>query len=266
MTEDIKVAGIQFESKENDRRYNLNKAAEYIKTNPNYDIYVLPELACSGYGLLTFKNLTKISETIYGESFDFFSKISQEIKSFICYSFSRKSDQNQFFISCSVVDPQGKLVCNYDKLHVCQFGGCFEKDFFSKGEKLPEAFVVKGIKVGLAICYDIRFPELFRYLSLQKEVSLILHPGGWPRDEVFSSWHTFVITRAMENSVYIMSINGAGKNHGGSIFCPPFIDQEHKETRLETKESILSGTVDLNYLQKIRSTYPFLQDRHQNLY
>ncbi len=65
MTENIKVAGIQFESRENDRSYNLNRAAEYIRTNPNYDIYVLPELACSGYGSLTFNNSTMFKNFIY---------------------------------------------------------------------------------------------------------------------------------------------------------------------------------------------------------
>jgi predicted amidohydrolase len=65
---------------------------------------------------------------------------------------------------------------------------------------------VNGIQVGLAICYDIRFPELARKLILERDISLLLHPGGWPRDEGLHTWHMFVQVRAMENSIYLFAL------------------------------------------------------------
>jgi nitrilase len=125
---------------------------------------------------------------------------------------------------------------------------------------------VNGFKVGMAICYDIRFPELTRRLVLEKEIVLLLHLGGWPRDAAFHTWHTFVITRAVENSIYIMSTNRAGTHNGCSIFCPPFVDDVSRPLTLGDEEGVLVGKVDMERLEEIRSTYPFFKDRRPDLY
>jgi len=150
---------------------------------------------------------------------------------------------------------------------VCSTGVCCEKDYFSAGQSPLAAFDVNGIQVGLAICYDIRFPELVRKLTLERDISLLLHPGGWPRDEGFHTWHMFVQVRAMENSIYIMSTNWAGPDNGCTAFCPPFLDGEKcKLEKLGTAPGVLSGIVDTRYLEEIRRTYPYLTDRNGDRY
>ena len=222
MESKISVVGIQIKLLEGDRDYNLNRAADLIEKNAGHDLYVLPELSCSGYGKKTFDQLDLLGEEKYGPSFSFFSEVAKKFNTHICYSFPRKIKTDVFTICSAVVNNEGKLIATYDKLHICQFGECFEKDYFTPGNHLSPVFEINSIKIGLAICYDIRFGELFRKLALEREVTLILHPGGWPRDEAFATWHSFVITRAMENTIYLLSVNCAGENNGASIFCPPF--------------------------------------------
>jgi nitrilase len=106
---------------------------------------------------------------------------------------------------------------------------------------------------------------MIRKLALEEHIALLLHPGGWPKDECFYSWHTFVQTRAMENQIYIMSTNWAGLNNGRSAFCPPFVG-DGKDSIIQTLDDspgVLSGVVDLHYLREIRKKYPYRMDRSE---
>ena len=263
----ISVAGIQISQVMGNRQANISTAIEAITAAPGHDIYVLPELSSSGYGINVFQALDDLAEDIMGPSFSAFSDLAKKLRCFICYGFPKRSKDGKFFISTSVVDPNGNLVANYDKWHVCSTGVCCEKDYFSSGKNPLAAFDVNGIKVGLAICYDIRFPELARKLTVDRKISLLLHPGGWPRDEGFHTWHTFVQVRAMENSIYIMSPNWAGPDNGSTAFCPPFLDGEKRKLeKLGSTPGVLSGIVDAHYLKQVRSTYPYLTDRNIDMY
>jgi predicted amidohydrolase len=265
--EPIAVAGVQISQVMGSREANIAAAIKAIAAAPGHDIYVLPELSSSGYGLDVFRALEDLAEDVKGPSYRAFSDLARRQRCFICYSFPRRAGDRKFNISTCVVDRTGSLVAQYDKWHVCSTGVCCEKDFFSPGESPLAAFDVNGIQVGLAICYDIRFPELARKLTLEKDISLLLHPGGWPRDEGFATWHLFVQVRAMENSIYIMSTNWAGPDNGCTAFCPPFLDgRQRKLEKLGTAPGVLSGIVDPGYLEAVRRTYPYLTDRNGDRY
>ena len=265
--EQIAVAGFQISQVVGNREANISSAIEAITAAPGHDIYVLPELSSTGYGVGVFRALEDLAEDVRGPSFRAFSDLARKQRSFICYSFPRRAGDRRFNICASVVDRNGSLVAHYDKWHLCSTGVCCEKDYFSPGESPLVAFDVDGIQVGLAICYDIRFPELARKLTLERDISLLLHPGGWPRDEGFHTWHMFVQVRAMENSIYIMSTNWAGPDNGCTAFCPPFIDGEKcKLEKLGTAPGVLSGIVDIGYLEEVRRTYSYLTDRKGDMY
>jgi len=181
----ITVAGVQISQVMGNREANILTAEEAIAAAPDHDIYVLPELSSSGYGVEVFRVLDDLAEDIKGPSFKSFSALAKRKNCFICYSFPRRAGDRKFNISTSVVNRKGELVAHYDKWHVCSVGVCCEKDYFVTGKSHLAAFDVNGIQVGLAICYDIRFPEMVRKLTLERNISLLLHPGGWPRDEGF---------------------------------------------------------------------------------
>ena len=263
----IAVAGIQLPQVIGNRQANIAAAIKAITKDPGQDIYVLPELSSSGYDIKVFQALEDLAEDVMGPSFKAFSDLAKKQKCFICYSFPKRAGDHKFKISTSVVDKNGSLVANYDKWHVCSTGVCCEKDYFSAGNSPLAAFDFNGIKVGLAICYDIRFPELARKLTMENHISLLLHPGGWPRDEGFNTWHTFVQVRAIENSIYIMSTNWAGPDNGCTAFCPPLIDGDyHKLEKLGSAPGLLKGIVDMDFLKNVRRTIPYLTDRNVDMY
>ena len=263
-TEHIRVAGLQIDQNEGNRQANIETAIEAIDSTEPHDIYVLPELSSSGYSLRVFHALEELAEELEGPSYEAFAEVAREKGCCICYSFPRRVERNQYTICTAVVDTGGELAAYYDKLHVCSTGDCCEKDYFTGGRGPLGSFEVKGAKVGLAICYDIRFPEMIRKLALEEDIGLLLHPGGWPKDECFFSWHTFVQTRAMENQIYIMSTNWAGLGNGRSAFCPPFVDgQSNSIQSLGDSPGVLSGVVDLHYLMEVRKKYPYRSDRSE---
>lgn len=261
--ETVTVAGVQLYQVEGNREANIASAIQAINSVNYHDIYLLPELSSSGYSVEVFDSLEGLAEDIDGSSFNAFSDLAKKKNCFICYSFPRRIQENGGYTICTaVVDRQGELVASYDKLHVCSVGVCCEKDYFSPGQGPLTSFDIDGVKVGLAICYDIRFPEVARTLTLEHGISLLLHPGGWPKDECFNTWHTFVQVRALENQIYIMSTNWAGDKNGGTVFCPPFNDgQKHRMEKLADTPGVLSGVADLRYLEDIRNRYPYLIDR-----
>ena len=263
----ITVAGCQMLQNLGNRKANIRTAVEMIRATPGHDIYVLPELSSSGYDESVFNRLEELAEDWGGQSYRAFSSLSKDLGCHICYSFPRRRSSKEYTIASAVVGPTGVLEAQYDKWHVCSTGDCNEKRFFKKGERPLEIFEVGGVRVGICICYDIRFPEVCRYFAVEKEISLLIHPGGWPRDKGFFTWHTFVTTRAVENTIYIMSTNWAGLYNGGTAFCPPFVDgDEACLKKLKTKPDVLIGTVDRAHLENVKKKYPYLKDRNQDMY
>jgi len=136
-----------------------------------------------------------------------------------------------------------------------------EKEFFQRGQSVC-VFSVAGFRFSPIICYDIRFPELSRSLALNEEVDCILHCGAYYRDESFASWHSFAITRAMENQLYLLSLNRAGEQYGDSIFCLPWMDEQQAAVRFAIHdEDFRYLKIERSKIEAAREQYTFLEDR-----
>lgn len=265
----LKVGGVQYLHQEGRQAENIAAAVAMIRAHPGCRLYVLSELACSGYGPHAFAQLDRLAEPDDGPSYQAFAQLAREQNCYICYSFPRQNPNGKPFISADVVDPNGTRIATYDKWHICGIGDCSEADYFDMGQGPAAIFEVDGVKVGVAICYDLRFPEMMRTLTLDHQIDLLIHPGGWPRDECFSTWHTFTVTRAVENSIYIMSVNRAGDANGASIFCPPFVQFGVTPPRTldpENAEGVLIHEVDPAEVRRIRASYTMLKDRRPDRY
>jgi nitrilase len=229
-----------------------DRIRQYLDGTDTVDLIVLPELCTMEYSAGAFSHLDSLAEPIDGPSTQAFSQLAQESGAMV----------RGFAISQLIIDGAGQMVECYDKMHLCHYGASTEKDYFQAGERI--VFVdLKGWRIAPIICYDIRIPELSRALAVDYDVNLLLHCGAYFRDESFSSWHSFVITRAMENQVYFLSLNRAGADYGGSIFCPPWMDDDQPVQYFETHdEDFRHLELDPALLLDVRSRYTFLKDRH----
>ena len=113
-----------------------------------------------------------------------------------------------------LLSPEGATLTTYRKLHLFDALNMQESRAMIAGNRLPEVVSVHGVKIGLAICYDLRFPELFRHLSRQ-QADLIVIPSAWHAGTLKEDqWLTLLRARAIENTCY-----AAGVNQAGSPFC-----------------------------------------------
>ena len=234
---------------------------QYLNRSDTVDLIVLPELCTIEYSIGAFSHLDSLAEPIDGPSTQAFSRLAQDSGAMVVFGMARSTKQG-FAISQIIIDGVGEVVGCYDKMHLCHYGASTEKDFFQPGERVV-LVDLKGWCIAPIICYDIRIPELSRALTVDHDANLLLHCGAYFRDESFSSWHSFAITRAMENQVYLLSLNRAGADYGGSIFCPPWIDDDQPAQYFETHdEDFRHLELDPALLLDVRSQYTFLKDRH----
>ena len=238
-----------------------DRISKYLSEQTPVDLVVLPELVTIPYSRETFESLPLFAETLSGASTEAFIELSQKINSSILFGMPYESD-SRFFISQILVDPREGVVEIYSKMHLCHYGASCEKDFFEQGNKLI-TFDLCGWKVAPLICYDIRFPEMARSLVLEHGVDFLIHAAAYYRDESFATWPHFAVTRAMENQIFLLSLNRAGPDYGGSIFCPPWIDDDHPVVcfdQLSEEFQVLELNSDA--ITQARERYPFLVDRH----
>lgn len=223
------------------------------------DLIVLPELSTIEYSIPSFERLSLLAEDLEGPAFEAFSPLARRLGANIAYGLPRR-EGDSCFITQVVVGPDGEYVTHFDKIHIAGFGESFERSYFVPGARAV-AFEVKGCRVGIILCYDFRFPRLSELLSEVHRVELIIHPVAFTRDSTWESWHHFVICRALENQVYLLSLNRAGDGWGESIYCPPWIDERVKPVFFSAAEECRVLQVDAHTIATVRETYPFQRDK-----
>ena len=125
---------------------------------------------------------------------------------------------------------------------------------------LPIITNIAGIQIGLSVCYDLRFPELFRFYAKER-ADLIINIANWP-DTRIDHWRTLLKARAIENQFYVAGVNRVGDdqklhyNGFSSVFDP----MGKELVSVKNQEKIITAEIDKDYVKEIRKKLPFLQD------
>jgi len=245
------------------RDAHLQAAADAVSSRLDetpVDVVILPELSSLHYSRATFENLEQLAEPQTGVSFQTWRVIALRHDCWVVYGFAHRH-RDGISIAAGVVAPTGEPAGVYHKLHLAQFGDSMEKEYFTAGQQLL-VFKIGAFTLAPVICYDIRAPELCRTLVVDHGVNCLLHTSAYARDASFDSWHTFVTARAMENQCYVLSLNRAGSHFGSSIFCPPWVDQQHPPLLFDPcKPQFVKMVLSLDELTSVRKEYSFLQDK-----
>lgn len=170
----------------------------------------------------------------------------------------------QVFNTCYVFDRSGRLVTTYHKTHLFTPSG--EREDFQPGDSVV-TFRLDGVKCGLAVCYDIRFPELIRRLALEG-IAILFVPAAWPLSRL-SHWQTLIRARAIENQIFVVACNEAGTDGenqqlaGHSAIIDPWGEILAQGG---DGEAILHGNLRTVVRQQIKSAMDVLADRREKLY
>ncbi|MVA74643.1 hydrolase, partial [Auraticoccus sp. F435] len=118
-------------------------------------------------------------------------------------------------LNVGLVCDGGEIVARYDKLHLYDAFSARESDRVTPGTVLPEPFELDGFRFGLMTCYDVRFPELARALTVAGADALLL-PAAWVRGPLKEDhWRTMITARALENTVYVLASGEASRRNIG---------------------------------------------------
>lgn len=163
----------------------------------------------------------------------------------------------RIFNSAFVIGPTGKLLGSYRKIHLFPLTG--EHRNFTPGNKIQVVKLPQG-KLGLAICYDLRFPEMFRELS-RRGARILFIPSAWPRERL-DHFRALLKARAIENQCFVVAVNKCGPERDGLVFAghSMVLDPWGRILgEMGARKGILRMTIDLGRVQEIRKRFPFLE-------
>ena len=174
-----------------------------------------------------------------------------------------KTDK-KVFDTAFCTDKNGKIVSVYRKLHLYDAFGFKESLKFNRGDEIPKLVTTTIGKMGLMICYDIRFPELSRILTINGS-DIIVIPSGWVHGIMKEEhWITMLKARAIENGVYVIA-----PNQVGNIFCgrSMIVDPLGSIlTDLGDKRGIECVEIQKERIDEVRKTLPLLKNRRSDIY
>ncbi|MFC3908448.1 carbon-nitrogen hydrolase family protein [Legionella dresdenensis] len=174
-----------------------------------------------------------------------------------------RADKGRVRAASLVFDNQGKCVARYDKIHlfdvrVSETEAHQESKTIEPGDKLTVVDTPVG-KIGLTVCYDLRFPELYRQLE-EKGAQLFTVPSAFTAITGAAHWETLLRARAIENLCYVLAPDQGGKHENGRLTYghSMIIDPWGKiiAQRAETGFGLISANIDLKHLQNLRSQFP----------
>ncbi len=201
----MKVGFYQFAPEFGNVEKNIDTMVNAVRTS-DADLIVFPELATSGYFFVTQEQVASLADTVPGKASEAFSKVAVEKNCAVVVGFPEKAD-GVFYNSALIATSDGKVQV-YRKNHLFNE----EKLFFKPGNLGFPTFDVKGVKVGVLICFDHMFPESARTLALEG-AQIICHPANLvlPGFAQITS-----CCRALENGVFWILANRHGKEMQGS--------------------------------------------------
>ncbi len=241
-----------------DKAANLRMIEEKITAiQDKTEIIILPEMFTTGFSM----RAKELAETMDGPAVEWMKRVAAEKKVILTGSMIIE-EGGKYYNRLIWMLPNGQ-VGQYDKRHCFSLAG--EDKYYTPGDKRLIASV-KGWKVNLCICYDLRFPVWSRQTktpdSTSPEFDLLIYVANWP-DRRIHAWKTLLPARAIENQCYVAGVNRIGNDgndihHSGySMVADPLGEVQQMEPG---QEGILTITLDRNKLDQTRQQIPFWKD------
>ncbi|HET6996828.1 MAG TPA: amidohydrolase [Chitinophagaceae bacterium] len=243
-----------------DKSANLKMLEEKINSiKEKTEIVILPEMFSTGFSMRP----GELAETMEGESVQWMKRIAAAKKVILAGSLiiSESNGQSTKYYNRLIwMLPNGQYGV-YDKRHRFAYAG--EDEQFTAGSKRLIASV-KGWKINLLICYDLRFPVWARQQSQEDspEFDLLIYVANWP-DRRVHAWKTLLQARAIENQCYVVGVNRTGDDGNGIHYSGESMVVDPMGEVLYTKkeaEDIFTITLDNDHLEAVRQKLPFWKD------
>ncbi len=247
---------------------NVKLARELIGEgkSKNAGLVAFPEfLMAFSPGNQSPAELAELAEPIGGGFIESLSEAARHHSIQILATIYEKCNlENRVYDTSLWINGLGQIVSIYRKLHLYDALGFKESDKFAAGTELTPPIETDIGRIGMMICYDLRFPELSRLLTLMG-AEIIVSPSGWVQGDMkIEHWQTMVRARALENGCYVIAPDQVGNIYiGHSMVVDPFgrvlIDMGERQG-LEVVD------LDLSLVGEVREKLPLLKNRRADIY
>lgn len=256
----------------NDKAANIARAVSYIERakQQQADIVTLPECFNSPYGTSHFE---KYAETIPdGETSVALSEAAKKNNVYVVGGTIPERDAGKLYNTCTVWAPNGTLVAKHRKMHLFDINiegkiTFRESETLSAGDSLT-TFEAMGCKIGIGICYDIRFEEMAR-IYRNRGCQMLIYPAAFNTTTGPLHWSLLQRSRANDNQLYVACVSPARGDPPGYVawghtqLTNPWGEILHE---LGTDEDMVVGHIDLRTVDEVRAQIPTFSQRRTDLY
>lgn len=251
----MKAVAVQLDIAWENKQANFRKVKELLERAQVEagSLIVLPELFATGFSM----NVDAICEGVTKETEQFLQELAEQYQSCVVGGLATKSPDGRGRNEAVAYDPSGTEIARYVKLHPFSYAG--ETKYFIPGER-PVTFPWNGFTVAPFICYDLRFPEVFRH-AIQLQADLLVVIACWPQARE-QHWIALLQARAIENQAYVIGVNRCGNDpmltySGRSRIVDP---RGNLLADAENEEGTISAELDRDALIAYRREFPALSD------
>lgn len=266
----VKIALCQMMVTE-DKDENLAKAESMIReaASKGAALIALPEMFNCPY---SNKFFPEFAEAFPGKTTDKLSNLAKELNVYIIGGSIPELDGDIIYNTSFCFDKTGQMIGRHRKVHLFDVdieGGIRfkESDILGSGNEITVVETEYG-KAGIAICYDMRFPEMMRLMALNGACMIIV-PAAFNMTTGPAHWDLTIRARALDNQVYYMAVSPARnikssyQAYGYSAIADPW---GKIISQADENEAVVYGDIDFEYVQKIREQLPLLKHRRTDVY
>ncbi|MDH7570814.1 MAG: carbon-nitrogen family hydrolase [Armatimonadota bacterium] len=251
----MKVYACQLDIAWEDKRANHRRTWELLEAaapEPG-SLVVLPEMFATGFSM----NVAGIAESAEGETHRFLAQTAQTLGVYLLAGVVRPAPEGRGGNEAVLFDPAGREAARYRKIHPFTYGG--ETDHYAPGLDLV-TFSWEGMTVAPFICYDLRFPEVFR-AAARAGAQLFTVIANWPAARE-AHWSTLLRARAIENQAYVVGVNRCGRDPGLVYSGHSMVVDPRGEVLADagTGEQVIVSDLDVDALHRYRRAFPALAD------
>lgn len=256
----MKIAIYQMEIIPGEPEKNIEKVTNWLSTLDDVEIAVLPEMWNTSY---TLEELVHITSDNGQREIEKLSELAKQYQINIVGGSIAVRVEDKIYNRAIVINKKGELIHQYDKLHLVPM--LDEPNYLTQGNNIS-IFEIDNVKMGVIICYDLRFPEISRKLALEG-IEVLFVVAEWPIERI-SQFEKLLYARAIENQVYVIASNSIGKCNntvfgGKSLVINPLGEAT---TKIILGEGTIQATVNIEEIRNIRTKIPLLKTRRADVY
>ncbi len=253
----MRIASIQLKVIEESKDQSLEHASRMIRQCRDADLILLPELW--NIGFMSFDRYRNEAETQEGPTLTLLRTLAKELTCHLHTGSFVEKRGDRLYNSSFLLNPEGEILGSYQKIHLFTYQS-EEAQILTPGTSITVIPTEFG-NLGLATCYDLRFPELFRRM-LDQGAEVFLVSSAWPTPRL-EHWLLLNRTRALENLCYLISSNCVGINRGARFAGHSLVVDPVGEIIAggNDGECVVRGEVNRDIVLRARAEFPALKDR-----